>query len=288
MTNFGLYPIFGLIASFVFFIVFSFLLFFKTRYAPYIYCFICLSILSPLNEKKRNDFLIILFKRANWRKIRLIENLVIVLPFSLILAIKSQYVFAVSLLLVGSLLSFFINNYILKFPLPTPFGKRPFEFMVGFRKTFLLILFYYFLCIMAILYDNFNLGLFALMITVLTTLGFYNTVEPGQYLSMYNKGAESFLWHKVSIAFKHLLLLLTPILIMLTFVFPQELQIVFLCTFLGCCYILMMIIAKYKSYPKDIDLLTSIVLTLSIVIPVFMLFTIPFFYKKSVQNLQMQ
>ncbi|MBK7030860.1 MAG: hypothetical protein IPH45_17355 [Bacteroidales bacterium] len=57
--------------------------------------------------------------------------------------------------------SFTTHNSRWNFTIPTPFSKHPFEFAVGFRKTFLAWLFAYFLTIMAISVGNFNLGVFS-------------------------------------------------------------------------------------------------------------------------------
>lgn len=278
----------GLILSVIFFIVITELLFYKTKSAPFIYCFIGLSALLPLNNTDRNDFLFTVFQKADWYKIRFIENLMIILPFTVYLIIKSHIALALILVILSIFLSLIKSMYISRFTLATPFGKQPFEFAIGFRKTFLLILFYYFLSTMAIVYENFNLGIFSLIITMLTTLSFYSQIEPDHYLSIYNLDPKAFLFHKISIGVKQLLVLVMPMFLVVVFTFPNQLLVLILFGVLGIGCITMMILAKYNAYPKQIDLLVALLITFSMAIPFIMIFTIPYLYKKSVNNLQLQ
>lgn len=85
--------------------------------------------------------------------------------------------------------------------IPTPFNKKPFEFTVGFRKTFLIFPIAYFLTYKAIATGNFNLGLFSLILVSLTCLTYYSKLENDYYIWNYNLSPKVFLLEKLKPVF---------------------------------------------------------------------------------------
>ena len=163
LIDFGLPLIVGYILLPLIFIVCSDYLFSKTEFAKYIYSFIALGLVSRLSKPKRNDFIKSIFSTSSFLKIRMLENLIYEFPFILFLVYKEE--FNISLLLMFSSLLFVIFNFNvnLNFTIPTPFGKKPFEFVTGFRKTFFIFPIAYLLTYAAIAVNNFNLGVFSLL-----------------------------------------------------------------------------------------------------------------------------
>jgi len=107
LIEFGLNPILGFIIILTAFYGFSIYLFSKVDYANYIYILIALSAIFQYSEIKRNDFLKFIYSKNSYFKIRILENLIIVVPFIIFLCYRVE-LYSVLLLIVGSILfSFF-------------------------------------------------------------------------------------------------------------------------------------------------------------------------------------
>lgn len=285
---FGLNPIVGLILSIILFVILTAFLFYKTKNAPYFYSIIAVAYLYSINSKSRIEFLKSVLSKLDFIVIRSLENLIISTPFMIGLIVHKNYLFAFVLLLLSMLLVFFKSVINTSYTIPTPFGKKPFEFTTGFRKIYLLFIAVYFLLLMSIKYDNFNLGLFALIISFLIALSFYSYTEPEYYLSLYSLNSKQFLIHKFSIAILQSTLLTLPIMTLLCFYFSNMIFIILIFQCIGYLYLILIIIAKYCCYPADIDLPVIIILTVSICIPPLMLLSIPYLYNRSIKKLQEQ
>ena len=135
----GIIPALGYLLGLLVFVLVSEYIFHKTEFAKYLLILACFSFQFKLTEKGRMDFLLSTFGDKSKNKIRLLENLIISFPFVLFLVYKSLFLEAIILLFCSitiALLSFHFN---FNFTIPTPFSKKPFEFSVGFRKSFLLL-----------------------------------------------------------------------------------------------------------------------------------------------------
>ena len=136
----GINPYLGLGLAAILFVSLSYFFFQKVEYAGYIYSVVALGIVNLLGNKMRNDFLKNCFSISAYKKIRLTENILLATPFFLFLIFNHQIIIAFSLLVAAAALSLLNKINQLNFVLPTPFYKHPFEFIVGFRKTYLLFL----------------------------------------------------------------------------------------------------------------------------------------------------
>jgi uncharacterized membrane protein YjdF len=79
--DFGIEPVLGLFFILVFFIFFSFSIFVKLPYAQYFYALVPFSFITKLAAKNRNDFLKITYPKNEYFKIRVVENVLVVIPF---------------------------------------------------------------------------------------------------------------------------------------------------------------------------------------------------------------
>jgi len=285
--TFGL-PIFlGYLFSIIGFIGISFLLFLKVKFAAYAFIIIGLALISKTSETNRNDFLKTCFPTNEYKRLRIIENLILSIPFVLILISQLEFI-AIGLLLIGTISFALIDiNPKFNFTLPTPFSKHPFEFSVGFRKSYVFILLAYFIVIMAINVDNFNLGAFTYGIIFLLVLSYYTVPENEFFVWIYASSPNQFLLKKLSIAFRFTMLLCIPIMIVLFSFFIEKWWIITLIPFIGFTYITTFILAKYAAFPKEINIPQVILFVLCIAFPPFILLIIPYFYKKATKSLQL-
>jgi len=99
--------------------------------------------------------------------------------------------------------------------IPTPFSQKPFEFMVGFRNTFYLIAFAYTLTIIAVHADNFNLGVFSLLLVLLLAAGYNSNSENSFYVWQFALSPFRFLYYKIKLSLWHSFLLCSPVILIL-------------------------------------------------------------------------
>ena len=285
LKAFGLPPIIGYLLAIFFFIGGSVYLFYKTKYAAYLYPFFALSSLSLLSETKRNDFLKTCFIDKDYRRIRLAENFLMALPFVLFLGYQQAWLIGFGLVIMAGLMARFHFNNQLNYTIPTPFYKYPFEFTVGFRTSIAMFLFAYFLTVMSIKVGNFNLGAFALLLVFIISFSFYALPDSQFYVWIFSSTAKAFLWDKIKIALFYSTLLALPILLSLGYSFPDKMKLLLGFQGLGYIYLCTIILAKYAAFPRAMNLPETIFIVASVFFPPFLLFTIPFFTKKATKKL---
>lgn len=281
----GINPYLGLGLVVILFVSLSYFFFQKVEYAGYIYSVVALGIVNLLGNKMRNDFLKNCFSISAYKKIRLTENILLATPFFLFLIFNHQIIIAFSLLVAAAALSLLNKINQLNFVLPTPFYKHPFEFIIGFRQAYLLFFLSYILTYISISVNNFNLGIFALIITFLTCLNFYTKPEPLFFVWVYSKNSVGFLKAKIKTAIVQSILLSLPILVFLILFNPDKAHFIIIIEFLGILYVITSLLGKYAYYPSDVNLTQGFVLTFSILFPPLLLIIIPYFYSRSKQNL---
>ena len=286
IAYYGIHPIVGYILILLVFVGFSFYLFYKTTFAPFVYLVIALFFTTKLSEVRRNEFLKICFNKSIFWRLRILENLVVISPFVIFLICKSQIYTILILVGIAILLALlnFRTTYNITFP--TPFFRRPFEFTVGFRNTFFLLIIAYFLTLMAIIVDNFNLGIFALILVFLCTLTYYMKPENEYYVWSYNYTPIRFLITKIQTALLYSSFLIAPIIIVLSILYFQFWGILLVFTLLGYLFIVAVILAKYASYPNELDLVRAILLGFCFAFPPLLIVIIPFFASQSVTQLK--
>ncbi|MBW6482507.1 MAG: hypothetical protein K0B10_05550 [Vicingaceae bacterium] len=283
-AGFNPYLAFCVIA--IVFVLLSEGLFHNVMYANYIYSLFFLAFINNIGSIERNEFSKNIFSVVDYKKIRLLENCIIAIPFFIFLVYKQEYVIAFSSFLIGAVLSFFNKVNTLSFATPTPFYKQPFEFIVGFRKTFWMFILGYILTCIAISVGNFNLGIFALIITFLTAMLFYLKPEPLFFVWIHSDNSIKFLWKKIKMACLHSTFLSLPIFLMLVLFFPDKAFIVIIFEIIGMLFVVMSLLGKYVSYPTDINPTVGFTIGLTLFFPPLLLLIIPYFYFQSKQNLQ--
>lgn len=281
----GFNPLLAYGLSLVVFVLLSIYLFYKTPYAPYIYLLISLFLTAKLSEDKRNEWLEYCFRKADYKKLRIVENSLAAMPFLLFLIARSHFWFALLLGLLSVLLALLRLKTTVHFTLTTPFYQRPFEFTVGFRNTFFLFPVAYLLTAISIMAGNFNLGVFSLLLVFLVVLTYFTKVESEYYVWVYNLSAGGFLWKKLRMALLFTTLLALPTILSLGIYFYSDILYLLLFLLLGYVYLVGMVLGKYASFPERLSLPKSILLGICIAFPQGLLILVPIFYKQSVSRL---
>lgn len=261
-------------------------LFIRLDYAEYIFCAFALVFVNMNGNAKRNDFLKNSFRLLNYKKIRVIENSLFVTPFVLFLLYQHQFLFSLILIFLSIILSFFNKVNAFNFAIPTPFYRYPFEFIVGFRNTFYVFIMSYTLTIIAVSVDNFNLGIFGLIVSFLTCMSYYSMVEPIFYVWNYSCNPKIFLLKKIEIILLYCLLISLPILILLIVFYPENWWIILIFEVLGLLIVIINMLGKYAYFPSEINIIQALAIIFCVLLPPLMLVVIPYFFTKSSNNLK--
>ena len=277
----GIEPFLAYIMLVLGFIGVSTLLFHKTEFAEYIYVLIALTIIFKLSESKRNDFLKICFSNPKLKIIRITENLIITFPFQLFLLSKQLILPNLVLLAISISLALFNFNTTFNPVIPTPFYKKPFEFVVGFRNTFYLIIPTYILTSIAAYVGNFNLGIFAMLFMFLLCLSYYSKPEYEYYVWNYNLNSKYFLFEKLKTALLFSFCLVLPIALLLGVFFIQKIMILLAFFLIGMLFLTATILSKYAAYPSEINITQGIILALCIWLQPLLIILIPYLFQKS-------
>lgn len=282
----GIHPALAAVLFIGAFLLASVKLYDATRYADVIYILSAFGVAFYATSAKRNEFLETCFRRIPYLQVRFIENVILLFPFLVFLIFKQRFIALLSLLSIAVVLVFFRNNINLTYRIPTPFSRQPFEFAVGFRKTFYLLPVVYMLIIIGIAVNNYNLSVFAFVALFFILSGYYAQPENEYFVWIYNLTAKEFLMRKIKIALLYTSILVLPAAILLLFSFPH--QIIFSVPVLiaGYLFLTCMILAKYGSYPEDIHLLHGIFIGAGVIFPPLLPVLILYFYRRSVNKLK--
>ncbi len=285
LKHIGIHPIVGLVVSLMLFVVVSLVLFHKTEFAGWIYLAGAMSVLLKLSQSQRNDFLKNLFSTFDYRVIRLVENVAASLPFIIFLVYIGDIELAVILFFLSLLFSLFRVRRLFNGTIPTPFKAFPFEFIVGFRKTFWMIGIAYFLILKGLQVDNYYLGLFGLVLLFLTSLSYYQNPEETFFVWIHSLSPEKFLLRKYSTAICCTSILSLIGLAAILVGFSSDWVTTMIVYLLANVVLGAMILTKYSRYPQDIGIPQGILFTLSVLFPPILLFTMWFFYSQSIKRL---
>jgi hypothetical protein len=283
--DFGIHPLAGKAITIAAFIILSYFLFSKTEFAVYIYFVAAFSVLLNFTDQTRNDFLRLCFHGKDYYKVRIAENFCVTFPFIIFMILNSQFFFALLLLCLALLTAVSNINVEVQYTIPTPFSRKPFEFIKGFRNTFFLFGLYYFITVMSILAYNFNLGIFSLLMVFVTILPFYLQPENQFYVWIYNLNAKQFLKEKITTCIIHSTVLCFPVIVALAVFFTESFLFVAGFLLLGYLSVITIILAKYAYYPKEISPTQGILIALALYFPPMLLFVLPFFYLQSIKRL---
>jgi len=286
LIDFGLEPIFGYLLILASFTGLSMFLFYKTEFAQYLYILISFALTSKLSETGRNDFLKWCFNDKHYKLIRIIENLASSMPFLLFLIYNQLLISSIILIAISLILGLSSFKTSWNFTIPTPFYKKPFEFTVGFRNTFLIFPMAYILTVIAVFVDNYNLGIFSLLLVFLVTLGFYTKPENEYFVWSFAMTPKQFMIEKIKTALLFTSMLALPILLTMCFFYFRNMDALLVFYGIGCLCVITMISAKYAAYPNEMNLPEGIILAISISFPPLLLVFAPYFYIKATRKLQ--
>ena len=184
-------------------------------------------------------------------------------------------------LALNGIISLLNNVRRISFQVPSPFSRQPYEFTVGFRRSYLFIMGIYLLTFISIHYNNLNLGLFSLLLIYLLCITFYSHLDPIFYVWIYAQSPKIFLVKKMKTALFYSSCLSLIIVLPLIYFYKNELPIIFITFVVGILYIIAGVLSVYVHYPKRMTLAHQMQLYFGILIPpVLLLIIFNFFFTK--------
>ncbi len=260
-------------------------LFSRTHYAAPIIVLIAAWSMLSLSENRRVAFLSGIFGDRKAKSVRVVENISVSIPFAMLLLFYQQWLWCLMLIVCSVLLALSRLNTAFDVVVPTPFAKRPYEMMVGFRKALLVIIAIYTLAVIAGYNGYYHLCVFALLFLFLVCMSFYNVPEREYFVWVHAMSAQIFLLKKMSVASYGATLLALPVLVLLLLFFPNEAVNTLLFFGLGMLYLWLMVIAKYTSFPYEVSISVGVLMAMSLSFPPFAIVLIPYFFNRSVKRL---
>ena len=278
-------PVIGIAVGALVFIWISWLIFKKVYYPAVFYSFLSLVLTSTLGERSRNEFLKNTFFRKPYWLVRILENILCAIPFSIYLLFMGNWIIAALLILLSAGLAFLNGITQPSLVIPSPFSKRPFEFTTGFRKTYLLVIILIAVSFISIYYHNVNLGLVCLMGQFLLCISYYTGREPMFYVWIHAQSPRQFLREKIKTGILYGFLLSLCISIPLTVFNPADAGLIALITLIGLLDIALMAVAVYASFPAPLTLIQNFKIGAAILFPPLLLYVFPDLYFQSVKRL---
>lgn len=281
----GLNPIAGVLISTLVFYMLSYYLFRKVKYAEVIYSFLLVISIYPLSYSDRNDFLKTIFKPKTYIRIRLLENLIVSIPFLVFLVMEKHFYLSVILILTLIVFSIYSKAGKSSVVIPSPFSKKPYEFTVGFRKTYGVVILLYSIFAISIYVKNFNLALVALFGLYILCMNFYSKQEPIFYVWVNAKSSSVFLKDKIFTSVLYSFFFSLPVSLVLSASFPANIFLVIITVFIGVLNVCICVVGKYSNYPHAINLSQILQIVLVFLFTPSFVFVFPNLYKQSIKRL---
>ena len=285
IRDLGIDPYIGILIGIGQFVFISFIIFKRVAYPQYIYSFLSLLFVIPLGNTSRNAFLKSIFLKTNYFYLRLFENIIWVFPFCIYLIIRKEYLIAVATLVVSAILSLFNKINQPKIVIPSPFSRNPYEFTIGFRRTYLLFFIIFILGGISIRYDNFNLGIFSLLILFLLCCTFYSVRDPIFYVWIHAQTPKKFLLRKIKTGLSYTCWLSVVIAIPLFYVWPEKGLLIMITMLIGFLYLILIILSVFVNYPVPSTVSQKVQVVISMLFPPLLIFIIPNLYFQALRRL---
>lgn len=281
----GIAPLLGLILLACLIGGLGYLISIRTSHAGIVYLTLQMFALLALGERRKIETLKLIYSKGLFRKLRIVENLIVSVPFMVCLIIFREQYFYVSLVL-PVFMGFVLVDGVRFRTIPTPYTKEPVLLPAGFRKTLLINISAYTGLIFSLLIDNYNLGLFALIVMVFIYFSFYNAREPYEYVWIFNLSAKAFIIQKLKEGAFGLILFVAPALIIIIARDWESSYLPLIILLLAVLNLINLIGAKYADFPNEIMIPNGLVVALAMIISPLVIITIPYFYSKAIRNLK--
>jgi hypothetical protein len=268
-----------------FFLLFAHLVFSKVSYPEFVFPTFALILTWWVNKPEKNTFLETIFSSKKCLLIRLLENTSVLLPFLIFLSIEGYHLQSAATLCLGLLVAVIPRKTRSNVVIPSPFSRYPYEFTIGFRKSYWLIALLFAVTVISLFADNAMLGLVGLAGAFFVCMNFYADAEPVYYVFTHAQSTDQFLRTKIKVSLVYTSYIILPLAVPLAVVFPSEIPVITLVILLGLSNVVLCLLGKYTDYPGEIKLIQMLKITGGILFPPILLLLIPHFYIRAKSKL---
>lgn len=250
----GIHPLLGIPATSVVFAFVSALLYQKLPYAQWVYCAMTIAAVTELQHTATNSFLKQVHTRINFFKIKLPENLLLLIPFLLVMVYyKSWWAMIAAIAFV---LPYSYYNTKLPKPrvrqLPTPYAGYAYEANFGFRAMFPAYLIYVALLIVGCVVQNVYVLMVPFFILLFCITVPYTEPEQPMYVWMHRMSAVSYMKNKWVTLFKNYIITFMPYLLLGVIFYTAQWPLLLLSFAIGLIAVSGSMIIKYHFYQGGI------------------------------------
>lgn len=249
----GMHPAIGLPISTCIFVFISAMVYYKAPYAEWVYLLMAVGSVTELQNVKTNSFLQQMVERKTLFRIKLAENLLVLIPLVVVMC----YYHSWWQLAIAILFTILYSNWNKKLPrpkvrsLPVPFKGHAYEANFGFRTMFPAYLLYIVLLIVGSLVQNVYVLLVPFFLQVLFVQLSYGEVEGPQYIWMHRMSATTFLKKKFITLLSNYGIIFTPFLLFGLIAYTNEWPLLLLCFMAGLIAVTGGMLIKYQFYPAQ-------------------------------------
>lgn len=261
-------PFIGIIVLPVIFVILSLLLFEKAPYPAWIYTAMAIVSILELQAASSNSFLKEHVNSSTYYRAKLAENILLMLPFTILLIAKNGFVQA------GLTIAFVIpySLYNVKLPKPklkalkSPYLPYAIEWHNSFRSFVSVYILHLLLLIPGVISGNFYVYLvpFFLLLFFMNTT--YAVVEDKFFIWVYRTSARQFLARKLKALAAGYALSFVLFAVVGAVFYAQHIVLLLLCLFAGFVAMAGSLIIKYHFYPGEFVIQLSQMLFLGFVL----------------------
>ncbi len=227
------------------------------------------------------DWLRAALRRRDYYLLMLVQSFILLIPFFLFILIAGNGYLVLPAIAIIPILHRLRGQLRVSILKSTIFSSRPYEFAVGIRRFVIPVLGIYLTIPLAWIVDNSNFLLPGWAALVLLGVQFYQNPDPEFYVWSFKGGPNAFLKLKLRTALIQMSVLVAPLLVAFLVAAPERWLLALLFLVGTALYISAGVLVRYVCHPHKMDFYTSLLLALSMVMPPFLLFTLPVFYTRS-------
>ena len=261
-------PVAGILLLAGIFTGISLMVFEKITHAGWIYTALAVVSIMELQSRKGNDFLEKHVDNVTFYRCKLAENMLVLLPFIVVLIFKHCFLQAV-------ILAVFVipySYYNLKFPRPklkalhSPFLSYAVEWHNGFRMYAGVYVLHVLLLVPGVISGNFYVYLVPFFLLLFFMNSTYGVVEDRFFIWVYRSGAGQFLLKKFKALAAGYALSFALFAVVGAIFYPQHIALLLLCLSGGLIALTGSMLIKYHFYPSEFIIQVSQIIFLALVV----------------------
>lgn len=287
MEDFGIKPSIGLIIGSVLFGMLSHLVFLKTEYAPLILIAISSSMILNKSTTRKEAMMRQIYSSSTYLQIMTVENCIIAIPFIITLLLHQYLIYAALLFLISIALSLVPKIQFGNKAIQSPYYHWPYEFSIGFRRTYILLFFLLIIFCIGLYVENYNLSLVIILIIQLIFMSYYIEADEHYAIWLHKPCAKKFLSKKILIALWYSFASTFLLVILLLISNPNDYILILGLYLLSFIFLVSIILMRYACYPRAINIPEIIIMILAVIFPPLLLIIIPFYIQKSLDKIKL-